>query len=150
MEQTQTKRKRKDYTPAETGEKICQHCKKSRINRPRKLCWSCYYTPGVKELYPSTSKFARRGVPDKNGETPPPTQATQIPAGKNRVEVLRQRAARGETLWHSDDAREIEHSPCSEDREGSDDGDFPPSTVDARGHDRRHRGGGHNRKRDGG
>ena len=30
---------------------ICRHCTKSKVNRPRGLCWSCYYTPGVKEQY---------------------------------------------------------------------------------------------------
>ena len=30
---------------------ICRHCTKSKVNRPRGLCWSCYYTPGVKDLY---------------------------------------------------------------------------------------------------
>ena len=45
----------------------CRHCSKSKVNRPRGLCWSCYYTPGVKELYPSTSKYARRGVGNFTG-----------------------------------------------------------------------------------
>lgn len=42
---------------------ICRHCQKVRANRPRGLCWGCYYTPGVLELYPSTSKFAKRREP---------------------------------------------------------------------------------------
>jgi len=29
---------------------ICRHCQKSKVNRPRGLCWSCYYRPGVREL----------------------------------------------------------------------------------------------------
>ncbi len=46
---------------------MCRHCQRVRSNRPRGLCWSCYYTPGVREKYPSTSKYARRGVSDLNG-----------------------------------------------------------------------------------
>jgi hypothetical protein len=42
---------------------ICRHCGKKKVNRPRGLCWACYYTPGVKELYPVTSKFAPRDEP---------------------------------------------------------------------------------------
>lgn len=38
--------------------KLCRHCKESSANRPKGLCWSCYYTPGVRKLYPSTSKYA--------------------------------------------------------------------------------------------
>ena len=49
---------------------ICKHCEKSKVNRPRGLCWSCYYTPGVKEQYPSTSKYARRGVGNFSGNAP--------------------------------------------------------------------------------
>ena len=37
---------------------VCRHCSKCKVNRPRGLCWSCYYTPGVKEQFPSTSKYA--------------------------------------------------------------------------------------------
>ena len=48
---------------------VCRHCSKSKVNRPRGLCWSCYYTPGVRDLYPSTSKFARRGVGNFTGRT---------------------------------------------------------------------------------
>ena len=57
---------------------LCRHCKRVQSNRPRGLCWSCYYTPGVREKYPSTSKFARRGVCDFNGR----------PAAKSRLVVL--------------------------------------------------------------
>ena len=39
------------------GQQICRNCSKARVTRPRGLCWSCYYTPGVKERFPSTSKF---------------------------------------------------------------------------------------------
>ena len=36
--------------PRYTGKK-CRHCKKATVSRPRGLCWVCYYTPGVKDLY---------------------------------------------------------------------------------------------------
>ena len=42
---------------------LCRHCSQPKVNRPRGLCWSCYYTPGVKELYPPTSKYAPTGEP---------------------------------------------------------------------------------------
>ena len=41
---------------------LCRHCNRRPSNRPRGLCWTCYYTPGLRDQYPSTSKFGRRGV----------------------------------------------------------------------------------------
>jgi hypothetical protein len=76
-----------------------------KSNRPRGLCWSCYYTPGVREQYPSTSKFARRGVGDFNGEAKLPPQPTSaLPGTPEKVAVLEQRARLGLALWHPLDA----------------------------------------------
>ena len=55
---------------------MCQHCHAAPISRPRRLCWACYYTPGVRDLYPSTSKFGRRGVGNFNGSPPLPAFPT--------------------------------------------------------------------------
>ena len=85
---------------------ICRHCQKVRSNRPRGLCWSCYYRPGVREQYPSTSKYARRGVSDFNGQTTvagKPTEA--LPGSEAKVEILAERARLGLSLWHPSDAR---------------------------------------------
>lgn len=84
---------------------MCRHCKRVRSNRPRGLCWSCYYTPGVRELYPSTSKFARRGVDDFNGKAALPATATKaLPGSADKVAVLEERAGLRQSLWHPDDA----------------------------------------------
>jgi hypothetical protein len=84
---------------------ICRHCNKVRSNRPRGLCWSCYYKPGVREQYPSTSKFARRGVSDFNGLATPAAQPTQAaPGTPEKVDVLAERARLGLSLWHPHDA----------------------------------------------
>lgn len=32
---------------------VCRHCHKVKPTRPRGLCWACYYTPGVRDLYPA-------------------------------------------------------------------------------------------------
>jgi hypothetical protein len=83
--------------------KVCQHCQRSGVNRPRGLCWSCYYSPGVKELYPSTSKFARRGVPDYYGRAPLGEPTTAKPGTPEKVEAMIQRATRGQNLFHPGD-----------------------------------------------
>ncbi|MBA4187563.1 MAG: hypothetical protein C0467_06045 [Planctomycetaceae bacterium] len=89
---------------------MCQHCKKSSINRPRALCWSCYYTPGVKDLYPSTSMYARRGYGfGLTGGRPMPRRSTTAkPGTPEKIAVLMKRAKRGEQLWHPEDAEEVE------------------------------------------
>jgi hypothetical protein len=58
---------------------ICVHCCKKKVNRPRGLCWGCYYTPGVRDLYPITSKFGKR-----SGVRPEPVTcwACGKPAGR--------------------------------------------------------------------
>lgn len=84
---------------------ICRHCHKGPVNRPRGLCWSCYYRPGVRDCYPSTSKYARRGVGNFNGPTPLPSGPTSAaPGSEDKVAVLAERARMRQSLWHPLDA----------------------------------------------
>jgi hypothetical protein len=56
-------------------------------------------------LYPSTSKFARRGVGDFNGASILPAQSTSaLPGSPEKVAVLEERARLGVSLWHPLDA----------------------------------------------
>lgn len=79
---------------------LCRHCHRSSVNRPRGLCWSCYYTPGVRELYPSTSKFARRGVGNFCGNAQPCEPTHALPGSEEKVAVLEERARMRQQLWH--------------------------------------------------
>lgn len=84
---------------------VCRHCSKCKVNRPRGLCWSCYYTPGVKDLYPSTSKYARRGVGNFSGNAPlPDAPTTAAPGSPEKLAVLEQRAKLKQALFHPSDA----------------------------------------------
>jgi hypothetical protein len=84
---------------------LCRHCGRAKVNRPRGLCWSCYYTPGLRDRYPSTSKFGRRGIGDFNGKVPlPPEPTSALPGTPEKVSVLEQRARRRQALWHPGDA----------------------------------------------
>lgn len=86
--------------------KVCRHCQKNKPNRPRGLCWSCYYTPGVRDRYPSTSKFAHRGIGDFNGKAKsPPTPTDALPGTPEKVAVLCERARLKQALWHPNDAK---------------------------------------------
>lgn len=79
---------------------LCRHRHKSKVNRPRMLCWSCYYTPGVRDLYPPARP---RGVGHSEAAVPAPTAAR--PGSPEKVAVLEQRARDGQALFHTDDAR---------------------------------------------
>jgi hypothetical protein len=57
-------------------------------------------------MYPSTSKYARRGVGDFNGQTKLATQPTKaLPGSEEKVAILAERARLGQSLWHPQDAR---------------------------------------------
>jgi len=86
---------------------VCRHCQRKRANRPRGLCWACYYAPGVREQYPSTSKFAPKensyqserlaslGTPERPTPYPPGTVGKKLDLGR--------RAQAGLDLWHPGD-----------------------------------------------
>jgi hypothetical protein len=84
---------------------LCRHCHTGPVCRPRGLCWSCYYTPGVREQHPSMSKFAYRSPGSFFMHSTPaeiPTQA--LPGSPEKVAVLMERASHGQELWHPQDA----------------------------------------------
>ena len=84
---------------------MCRHCGRVPVNRPRGLCWSCYYTPGLRQRYPSTSKFAQRGVDDFNDRAALPPEPTRaLPGSPEKVAILEERARRHLALWHPQDA----------------------------------------------
>jgi hypothetical protein len=88
---------------------LCRHCQRVPSNRPRGLCWSCYYTPGLRERYPSTSKFARRGLDDFNGKAALPPQPTPaMPGTPEKIAILEERARLRQSLWHPMDAPTME------------------------------------------
>jgi hypothetical protein len=69
------------------------------------LCWGCYNTPGVRDLYRSTSKFASRKVGLGHAPGRLPAEPTSAPPGSEaKVQVMCERAARRENLFHPDDA----------------------------------------------
>jgi hypothetical protein len=84
---------------------LCRHCKHVNANRPRGLCWTCYYRPGIRDRYPSTSKFARHGVSDFNGKAAlAPAPTTALPGTPEKVAILEERARQHQALWHPLDA----------------------------------------------
>jgi hypothetical protein len=59
----------------------------------------------VRELYPSTSKFARRGVGHCNDlPEEPATPTAAQPGSQEKVAILEQRVLQRQALWHPADA----------------------------------------------
>jgi hypothetical protein len=96
--------------------KICRSCQdpKRPVNRPRGLCWRCYYTPGVQDKFPSTSPLGRRGIGNGNRNAPLPSKPTDaLPGSPEKLKVLQERAKRMEALFHPNDAIGV-YDPTSE------------------------------------
>lgn len=86
--------------------KVCANCNESKVNRPRGLCWTCYYTDGVREKYHSAA--ASEGTPTTcKGKPKIPTMAR--PGSEEKIRVLIDRAANGLELFHPDD-RHVDHN----------------------------------------
>ena len=84
--------------------RLCRHCYEKSASRPSGLCWHCYYTPSVRARYPSTSKFARRGVGDFNGKAKLPSCPTHAtPGSAEKIAILEERARMKVSLWHPHD-----------------------------------------------
>jgi hypothetical protein len=94
---------------------VCRHCRKGKANRPRGLCWTCYYTPGLRDLYPSTSKFGRAAIGGGarvRFYAPMPARPTSAPGGSpEKLDVLSKRALAGEALFHPADSPRLMHRP---------------------------------------
>src|SRR5438876_1078072 len=84
----------------------CRHCRIARASRPRGLCWKCFYTPGVRDRYPtSDKKCGRRGIADFYGRHRAPSVPTSaLPGTPEKVAVLMERAEQRQSLWHPEDA----------------------------------------------
>jgi len=77
---------------------LCRHCHLTRVSRPRGLCWSCFYSPGVRERYPPARCFepSRRRRP-----ADAPTQA--LPGSLEKIRILAERWASNQELFHPED-----------------------------------------------
>lgn len=89
---------------------MCKHCREHKPQPwKRGLCWSCYTKPEVRMLYPSGSPFGNRSrFADEDDDTPDPEltpcePTPHLPGTKEKVQVLVDRLANGQELWHADD-----------------------------------------------
>lgn len=95
----------------------CRHCQNWRRPIRYSLCWTCYYNLEVRAIYRPTSKVTYRGSQrqiadtyshargDNAARSPAQEPTPHLPGSPGKVEVLTQRAANKENLWHPSDAR---------------------------------------------
>jgi hypothetical protein len=77
---------------------FCRHCGHETAGRPRGLCWSCYFTPAIRSLYPSQARY---GLARDNPGVPLPAAPTEArPGTEEKLAVLCERAAHHQSLWH--------------------------------------------------
>jgi len=83
---------------------ICRHCSKANVTRPRGLCWVCYYTPGVRVMFPSPSKFHRRGPGHDGSPSALPSPTDALPGTAEKIRVIAERLRDHQELHHPFDA----------------------------------------------
>ena len=65
----------------------------------------------MRDLYPSTNKYARRGLGNLTGAIPLPAEPTSAPPGSlEKMKVMRRRIERGEGLFHPRDNPEVDRA----------------------------------------
>lgn len=80
----------------------CRHCRRFRTSRPRGLCYRCFYTPGVRDLYPPVR---HRGPPSETHRRLPATPCLYPPGSPEKIAAMAARLAAGEHLHHPQDLR---------------------------------------------
>jgi len=84
---------------------LCRHCHHATISRPRKLCWVCYNKPAIRDLYPPSSKYARRGSGNYFAQAPLPIFATlALPGTPEKIAIMAQRVQERRQVFHPHDA----------------------------------------------
>ena len=85
--------------------KLCRHCHKNKVSRPRGLCWTCYeYRPGVRDLYAASDSFgSERRASSYTVSATDPEPTDTLPGSPERVKVYEDRAQRGQKIFHPED-----------------------------------------------
>lgn len=83
----------------------CRHCGRVRTgNRPRRLCWTCYYTPSIRDLYPPDPGYRNESAPE-GGRQDPPAPCPYPPGSEAKIQYLKEIATRGDNLFHPDERK---------------------------------------------
>jgi hypothetical protein len=78
----------------------CRHCVKRKAHAARGLCSSCWTDEAIRNQYPPKVRSGRKGVGIVKGKRPVPEPTVAYPGTAEKVQVLEERARRGEQLFH--------------------------------------------------
>lgn len=80
----------------------CIHCRRCKI-RYRGLCWGCGKNPALFDLYPRKLSVLSRHEPHGPVPKMPENPTDARPGSEQKIQVMNQRFARGEAVFHPDD-----------------------------------------------
>lgn len=87
------------------NDKSCRNCHRSNASRSRGLCYHCYQDREIRHQFSPVSPYGIH-FDDLEGPRPAPKRKTKFfPGSKEKIELLRTRAERLESLWHEEDGR---------------------------------------------
>jgi len=82
--------------------RICRHCRRRSVNRPRGLCGGCYYRDGVRDLYPPADERFSSSLPHaakyRNPNRPASRPTTALPGTPEKVQEMRRRVRYGQAI----------------------------------------------------
>ena len=85
----------------------CAYCCRENMSlKSRRLCGSCWQTPGIRARVPTRGKDYRKPEPAERAGPMRPTMA--LPGSDPKIEVLAARASARQPLFHAGDAGRIE------------------------------------------
>lgn len=79
----------------------CRHCHQLAWLKPRKLCYTCYETQWIRDLYPPKFTVRKAGA-----ITPASAPTSARPGSEEKIRVMTERYARNEAIFHPQDAKE--------------------------------------------
>jgi hypothetical protein len=83
---------------------VCVSCGQTRYPKFQRLCWKCAAKPEIRARHWTDERGGRRGIPDRYGASPPCLLPTDAPPGsEEKILVLMERAANGQSLFHEGD-----------------------------------------------
>lgn len=82
---------------------LCRHCRTRPTNRCRGLCNVCYYTPGVRDLYPADHRY--RLSPDFFGGYALATPTAARPGTPEKMEAMAERVRLKKAVFNPADGQ---------------------------------------------
>lgn len=93
------------------NDKDCRHCQLKPAVRARGLCAHCFADPSIRDRYPTLATFRHGHGSDPTQKRTVGQPTSALPGTQAKLQVLCDRAAANEILFHPDDARDKDAAP---------------------------------------